>query len=63
MKDDGIKNDNVIDKYQNDRTDNRLALGEAWMWCNDCGAKLYSFDGKADNSRPCPNKKECLDKI
>ena len=35
----------------------RLASGEAYMMCDECGAKLYSFDGKEDSSRPCPYKR------
>ena len=31
----------------------RLASGEAWMMCHDCGAKLYSFDAKSDGARGC----------
>lgn len=27
------------------RTERRHCLGEAWMMCHDCSAKLYSFDG------------------
>ncbi len=34
----------------------RLYLGEAWMMCKECGAKLYSFDGDVDGSRMCPYK-------
>lgn len=34
----------------------RLESGEAWMICSDCGAKLYSFDGKEDASRKCMYK-------
>ncbi len=32
----------------------RLFLGEAWMMCHECGAKLWSFDGHEDRSRSCP---------
>lgn len=32
----------------------RLLMGEAWLWCEDCGAKLFSFDGNKDVSRKCP---------
>ena len=32
----------------------RLDMGEAWMMCHDCGAKLWSFDGCKDTSRGCP---------
>jgi len=39
----------------------RLDLGEAWMWCKDCMAKLYSFDGYEDKSRPCPHPDKCAE--
>lgn len=39
----------------------RLSLGEAWMYCSDCNAKLYSFDGVKDTCRKCPHPKECED--
>lgn len=45
------------DHGNRDKTDNRLALGKAWMWCSDCGAKLCSFDGNKDSSRGCPKKR------
>lgn len=32
----------------------RLQMGEAYMMCENCGAKLYSFDGYQDASRKCP---------
>ena len=35
----------------------RRAIGEAWMMCDECGAKLYSFDGNLDASRSCPYKR------
>lgn len=35
----------------------RLQMGEAYMFCEDCGAKLYSFDGHQDASRKCPYQK------
>lgn len=35
-------------------TEMRLYLGEAWMHCNQCGGKLFSFDGDRDGSRGCP---------
>lgn len=35
-------------------TEIRNSLGEAYMWCEDCGARLYSFDGNKDASRRCP---------
>jgi hypothetical protein len=38
----------------NSYNESRLAMGEAHMMCNDCGAKLYSFDGNKDASRSCP---------
>jgi len=37
----------------------RLRMGEAYMMCRDCGARLYSFDGEQDASCPCPNPKRC----
>jgi hypothetical protein len=43
---------------ERDRTKERLTLGEAWMWCNECGAKLYSFDGHDDKDKRCPYKKD-----
>ncbi len=39
---------------ERNRTTERLYLGEAWMMCNDCGGKLWSFDGDQDGSRGCP---------
>jgi hypothetical protein len=42
------------EKKQLSQYEARLCLGEAWMWCVDCGAKLYSFDGNEDGSRKCP---------
>lgn len=42
-------------------TERRLRNGEAWMLCEDCGAKLYSFDGNMDSSRRCPNPQKCDD--
>ncbi len=39
----------------------RLDLGEAWMWCIDCNAKLYSFDGHKDATTKCPTKQDCED--
>lgn len=35
----------------------RLDLGNAWMWCAECGAKLWEFDDYEDQSRRCPYKK------
>ena len=45
--------------YGNDKP-MRLQVGEAYMMCNDCGAKLYSFDGDFDASISCPYRKHCL---
>lgn len=39
--------------------ENRLAMGEAWMWCNECGSKLYSFDGHKDRDIKCPYADAC----
>lgn len=39
----------------------RFYYGEAWMWCHDCMSKLYSFDGKEDQSKSCPTAKKCRD--
>ena len=39
----------------------RHTLGEAYMYCSDCNAKLYSFDGQEDLLRKCPNRQKCLD--
>lgn len=36
----------------------RQMMGEAYMMCNDCGAKLWSFDGKEDKDIRCPYKGE-----
>jgi len=35
----------------------RLKMGEAYMMCSECGARLYSFDGYEDTSRHCPYKR------
>lgn len=35
----------------------RLDSGHAWMICEECGGKLYDFDGHKDASRCCPYKK------
>ena len=40
----------------------RLECGEAYMMCNECGARLYSFDGTEDKSRNCPYKQSMYDK-
>ena len=42
-----------------DERPTRLKLGEAWMWCTDCNAKLYSFDGHRDATTKCPTPQEC----
>ncbi len=39
----------------------RLQLGHAWMFCSDCMARLYSFDGYEDQCRECPTKQKCED--
>jgi hypothetical protein len=36
----------------------RLTLGEAYMFCKECGAKLHSFDGTEDAYQACPYKKD-----
>lgn len=45
----------------------RLYYGEAYMHCNECGARLYSFDGDSDLDKPCPYVKDkqgkCTDKL
>ena len=41
----------------------RLDLDEAWMWCIDCNAKLYSFDGHRDATTKCPRKQDCEDEM
>lgn len=60
MKDDKFKNTmKAIGRIT------RLDLGEAWMWCSECGSKLYSFDGIKDQERGCPyrnNQGECVPK-
>lgn len=45
------------DKQNCDEKPIRLEMGEAWMMCNECGAKLYSFDGYQDGSRSRPYKR------
>ena len=32
----------------------RHATGEAWMMCEECGSKLFSFDGNQDGMCKCP---------
>ena len=34
----------------------RLEVGEAYLMCNECGSRLWSFDGKKDTDRSCPYK-------
>lgn len=45
----------------------RLEQGRAFMICNECGAKLYEFDGYQDMDKKCPYKKgekgECTDEL
>lgn len=45
----------------------RLELGEAYMICRECGARLYSFDGSQDRDTQCPYKKDdrgnCTDEL
>lgn len=45
-----------------DHSADRLRNGEAYMMCNECVSKLYSFDGDKDASRSCPKKRngECV---
>lgn len=40
----------------------RHDYGEAWMMCQDCGARLFWFDGDKDECRPCPYKNGCKQK-
>ena len=35
----------------------RLQYGCAYMICEDCGSKLYEFDGSQDRSSRCPKRK------
>lgn len=42
---------------QYDPSSIRLALGEAYMICNECGSRLYSFYGTQDANRSCPKKR------
>ena len=51
----------MIDKENQTAGEIRLSLGEAWMYCSDCNARLYSFDGYRDTARKCPHLKECED--
>jgi len=44
----------MSDKEQSDDRPPRLRMGEAYMMCHDCGARLYSFDGNDDKSTGCP---------
>lgn len=50
-------NEKIVESWDK-VTERRLASGEAYMRCEDCGAKLYSFDGYEDASRKCPYMKE-----
>ena len=50
MKPEDQKSENQPSYYEM-----RLRYGEAYMFCEDCGVKLYSFDGNKDASRnACP---------
>jgi len=40
-----------------DNRPDRLKMGEAFMMCNDCGARLHSFDGYQDKGINCPYEK------
>lgn len=54
------KNNKALQKASDDwnkRVKQRLASGEAHMFCGDCGAKLYSFDGYRDSFKKCPYMK------
>ena len=35
--------------------------GEAWVYCTQCMAKLYSTDGNNDYAINCPHEKKCRD--
>jgi|GEM_PF-3622965 len=37
----------------------RNEMGEAYMRCSDCGARLWIFDGNKDAERPCPYGNRC----
>ena len=51
----GVDPHKVSEDYWSDgKTKRRLMAGNAWMMCNDCGAKLYEFEGYRDEDKPCP---------
>jgi len=54
-----MENNNNNEEKEKTLTEIRLSLGEAWMFCCDCGVKLYSFDGFNDKMINCPTPKEC----
>ena len=56
-----ISNHDEFSDYQLTFAEARLLCGEAHMMCNECGARLYSFDGDQDKDRSCPTPKECYD--
>lgn len=37
------------------KREERLALKNIWVWCSDCGAKLFESSGTKDFSMPCLN--------
>lgn len=50
----------TFDKAQQDyeeRMTRRLEFGNAWLICNECGAKLKEFEGHKDLDRSCPFKR------
>lgn len=46
-------------KSDNVQKSSRLGDGEAWMYCEDCMSKLYSFDGNRDRTMRCPHPQKC----
>ena len=56
-KESQLKKSQIIESYDN-LISHRCA-GEAWMYCKDCNAKLYSFDGNNDTSTRCPHPEKC----
>jgi hypothetical protein len=36
----------------------RLLMGEAYVLCNECYARLYSIEGNSDRLDSCPYKKD-----
>lgn len=51
-----MKPDEQESDYQM-RMKERLEGGHAWMICNECGGKLYDFDGNEDKDTRCPYRK------